>query len=151
MRRWMLASAVLLTACSGQLQPGPLGQAVDMREYLPDSLRAQTDVKPDSTFRAQIVVGPDSAHVEIEWATFRLTTGRYFASISARLTATAKLDSLRLGNVSELINMGSKTDPLESAKIQVLWFKHVLWRHRSGATNFGFDAAGRRTVSPAAP
>ena len=149
MRRRMLASAVLLIACSGELQPGPMGKPLDMREYLPDSLRSQAAVKPDTTFRAQIVVGPDSAQVEIEWAAFRLTSGRYLASVSARSLAPAKLDSLRLGAVSDLINVGSKTAPVESAKIEVRWFKHSLLRHRAGATIFGFDALGRRIIAPA--
>ena len=145
-RLLLLASVVFFVACTGELQPGPTGHPVDMRQYLPDSLTkaSQAGAKPDSSFRGSLKVGPDSAPVELEWATFRLTTGRYLASVSGRLLAPAKLDSIRLGAVSNLVNVGSKFDPIESATIEVYWFRHTLLWHRSGRASFGFDAAGNR-------
>jgi hypothetical protein len=145
----LASSAVVFAACSGELQPGPIGQPLEMRQYLPDSLRSEAAAKPDSTFRQTIPVGPDSARVEIEWATFRHATGRYVSSVSARLTKSTKLDSLRLGNVSALKNSGTKTDPIESGNVQVLWYMHRITGRQSGAMNFGFDAVGRRTIGPA--
>lgn len=149
MRRWVFAPFVLLVACSGELRPGPVGQPLELRQYLPDSLRAESAGTPDSTYHQEIPVGPDSARVEMTWSTFRHTTGRYVSSISARLTTPAKYDSLSLGTVSALKNAGTKTAPVESGNIQVFWFRHTLLWHKSGAMNFGFDAGGRRTIGPA--
>ena len=147
--RWLtVVSVVLLAACSGTLPPGPMGQPLDMREYLPDTARSGT---PDSTFRAQLKLGPDSTSVEMEWATFRHTTGRYVSTLSGRTLTPSRLDSVRIGNVSSLQNMGTKTEPIESGTVQLLWFKHTLLWHSSGAKNFGFDALGRRTIGRGTP
>jgi len=145
MRQWTIALAAALAACSSQTKPGTIGQSFDLRQYLPDTLRST--VQPaESTFRQEIPVGPNSAKVELTWTTFRHGSGRYLATISARLLEATPYDSLTLGAVSELANVGSKFEPTESAKIGVGWFKKTLFVHRSGLTPFEFDAQGRRTV-----
>ena len=148
MRRWMPVLVLLVTACSGQLSPGPVGQPLDLKQYLPDTLRAESAAIPDSTFSQEFTVGPDSARVELHWATFRHTTGRYVSSISGQLKSPVNYDSFRLANVSSLKAVGTKSEPVEAGTIQVLWFKHKLSLHSSGAINFGFDAAGSRTIGP---
>ena len=150
MHRVVLGIVVaLLTACTGQVAPGPIGRPLDMKQFLPDSLRPESAATPDSTFRQTIPVGPDSAQVEMVWKTFRHTTGRYVASISAELKGPAKFDSLLLANVSSLKNSGTKEAPVEAATVQVFWFRHTLLWHKAGAMNFGFDGAGGRTIGPA--
>ena len=150
MRRVSMAAVfALFAACTGQAPAGAIGQPIDLKPYLPDSLRAPSAATPDSTYRQLIPVGPDSAQVEMAWSTFKHTTGRYVSSISAELKAPAKYDSLLLANVSSLKNSGTKEAPVEAGNVQVLWFRHTLLWHRSGAMNFGFDAAGRRTIGPA--
>ncbi|HEX8946345.1 MAG TPA: hypothetical protein VF785_24620 [Gemmatimonadaceae bacterium] len=146
MRRLMIALGAALAACSSQMTPGRVGQTVDLRQYLPDTLRLS--VQPaDSTFRQEIPVGPNSAKVELTWTTFHHGSGRYLATISARLLEPTKYDSLNLGAVSALANVGSKFEPTESAQIGVAWFKKTLFVHQSGLTPFEFDAQGRRTAA----
>ena len=148
MRHLGIVFIAALAACSGQLKPGAIGETVDLRQYLPDTLQAAA-FSPETTFRQVIVVGPDSARVELAWTTFRHGPGRYLANVSARLLAPAPYDSLQLAQVSELENVGSKFEPSESAKIGVAWFKKTLLVHRAGLTPFVFDAQGRRTIWPA--
>ena len=149
MRGWILAFAVVVTACSGRREAGPIGRPLDMRQYLPDSLRSVVASGTDSTFRQEIPVGPDSARVEMTWTAFQHGSGRYLSTISARLVAPVQYDSLVLGNISELKNSGTKSEPFESAKAQVAWFKRGIFGRKAGVMNFGFDAAGRRTIGPA--
>lgn len=148
MRKGMIVLAAALAGCSSQMKPGAIGEALDMRQYLPDTLRTAA-FSPETTFRQVIVVGPDSARVELAWTTFRHGAGRYLANVSARLLAPVPYDSLALVPVSELENVGSKFEPSESAKIGVSWFKKTLLIHHAGETPFVFDAQGHRTIWPA--
>ena len=149
MRGWVLALAIVVTACSGRTEAGPIGRPLDMRQYLPDSLRSAVASGTDSTFRQEIRVGPDSARVEMSWTAFQHGSGRYLATVSARLVTPVQYDSLVLGNISDLKNSGTKSGPIESAKAQVAWFKRGIFGRKAGVMNFGFDAAGRRTIGPA--
>lgn len=151
MRNWMLALAAALAGCAGKTEAGPIGAPVQMGQYLPDSLRAGATGPTDSTFRQEIRIGPDSARVEMVWTTFRHTTGRYLASVSARLVAAARYDSLQLGDITSLRNSGTKEQPVEYANTQVRWFKRRLFGRKAGILNFGFDAHGSRTIGPAEP
>ena len=148
MRKMAIALVMGLAACSGELQPGPMGKEVDLRQYLPETLRSP-ETKPDTTYHYAIVVGPDSARVELAWAAFRNGQGRYLATVSARLVKPVHYDSISLAPVSELKNVGSKFEAIESAKLGVNWYKTRFFRHRSGMTPFRFDASGTRTVWPA--
>ena len=148
MRYSTIVLAAGLAACSGELKPGPVGHAVDMLQYLPDTLRTPS-IPPDTTFKQEIVVGPDSARVELTWTRFRRGPGLYLASISARLLQPVRYDSISLGEVSELQNTSTKFRPTESARIAVGWYKKRFLVHRSGVTPFRFDAGGRRIVWPA--
>jgi hypothetical protein len=74
MRKWTFVFAVALAACSGKMPPGPTGRPMELRKYLPDSLKT-APFPPDSSYRQEIVVGPDSARVELTWTTFRHGTG----------------------------------------------------------------------------
>jgi hypothetical protein len=148
MRKWILPFAIVLGACSGQLPPGPAGKPMELRQYLPDSLRTGP-VTPDSTFKHEIVVGPDSARVELTWTTFKHGTGLFLSNVSARLVQPVRYDSLTLYDVSELKNIGSKVQTIESAKVRVAWYKTRFFSHSSGVTPFDFGANGRRVVYPA--
>jgi hypothetical protein len=122
-----------------------------MRQYLPDSAKATTNSAADSTYRQEIRVGPDSARVEMEWTSFQHNSARLLSTISARLLAPVHYDSLRLGTISDLHNAGTKFNPIESANIQVIWFKRKPFGNSVGVVTFTFDAAGVRTVrAPAA-
>jgi hypothetical protein len=121
-----------------------------MRQYLPDSLKTTTNAAADSTYRQEMRVGPDSARVEMEWTAFQHGTSRLLARLSARLLAPVQYDSLKLGAISGLQNTGTKTNAVESANIQVAWFKRSPVGHKTGVMNFTFDAAGVRTVGPPA-
>jgi hypothetical protein len=146
----MLALATALVGCSGRTEAGAIGKELELRQYLPDSLRATTAAAADSTFRQEIPVGPDSARVELVWTTFQHGSGRFLAAVSARLVAPVQYDSLRFGNISKLRNTGTKSRPIESTNAQVVWFKRTTFGHKAGVMNFGFDAAGGRTIGPAA-
>jgi hypothetical protein len=148
MRRRMLVLTVALAACSGRTESGAIGPTLDLRQFLPDSLRSIAPAASDSTYRQQFAVGPDSARVEIVWKSFTRNSGRFLSAVSANLVAPAPYDSLRYGNISGLHNSGTKTSAIESAKLQVAWFKHTLLWHRAGVMNFTFDAAGSRTIGP---
>ena len=111
MRRGALVTILAVTACSGSTNAGPIGAALDLRQYLPDSLRASASGTVDSTFRQVIRVGPDSAQVEVTWSAFQNGPGRYLASLSARLLAAAPYDSLSVRDLDELKNAGSKFIP----------------------------------------
>jgi hypothetical protein len=151
--RTIAAATIILglaiTACSGKAAPGPLGSPVDLRRALPDSLRSET--APDSVYHQRIAVGPDSARVELSWTTFQHGSGRYLASVSGRLLAVAPYDSLTLGAVSDLRNVGSKFEHVESGKIQVRWFKSAFMRDTSGTIGFTFDGLGRGGVDGTLP
>jgi len=149
MRRWTLALTVAVAACSGRTEAGAIGQTLDLRQYLPDSLRSIAPSASDSTYRQQFAVGPDSARVEIMWKAFARNSGRYLSAVSAKLLAPAQYDSVRYGNISGLRNSGTKTSPIESASLQVAWFKHTMLWHQAGVMNFSFDGAGSRTIGPA--
>ena len=151
MRRRMLALAVALAACSGRTEAGAIGQTLELRQYLPDSLRSTSPTSAgDSTFRQQIPVGPDSARVEMVWTTFQHDSSRLLSSVSARLISPVGYDSLTLGNISELRNDGTKTRAVESANAEIGWFKHGGFRHKAGVMNFRFNAMGRRIIGPSA-
>jgi hypothetical protein len=135
-----------LLACSGRTEAGPIGQPIDLRRFLPDSLRAATG--PDSNFRQEVPIGPESAPVEIVWTTFPRDSGRYLATVAAQLRAPAPYDSITIGNVSSLRNVGTKFVPIEGGKVRVSWFGHRLFNRLQGSTTFGFDAAGRHTIEP---
>ncbi|MFL5619062.1 MAG: hypothetical protein ACJ79A_11815 [Gemmatimonadaceae bacterium] len=96
-------------------------------------------------------LGPDSAPVEMTWTTFRRGSGRYLGALTAQLLAPARYDSITVGDVSSLRNVGTKFVPTEGAKVQVSWFGRRLLRHVQGSTTFGFDAAGKHTIEPSAP
>lgn len=150
MRKWMVALTAAFVGCSsGRTEAGAIGQALDLRQYLPDTLRATTAPAADSTFKQEIPVGPDSARVEMVWTTYQHGSGRFLSTISARLIAPVQYDSLRLGNLSNLKNSGTKFRPVESTSAQVLWFKRTMFGRKSGVMNFGFDAAGVRMIGPA--
>ncbi len=146
MRPWMIVLPFVVSACAGTTPAGPIGQPMELRQYLPDSLRASTASGGDSTFHRQIRVGPDSALVELTWTAFQHGTGRYLGTIAGRLLANARYDSLTLRDVTELKNSGSRWVPVESAKIRVAWFKKRLFGRKSGATTFWFTAAGMNVV-----
>jgi len=135
-----------LLACTARTDAGPIGQALDLRQYLPDSLR--TNAGDDSTFRKQMRLGSDSAPVEMTWTTFRHGSGQYLGTVTARLVAAARYDSLTVGEVSSLRNVGTKFVPTEGAKVRVSWFGRRFFRPVHGSTTFGFDAAGRHTIEP---
>ena len=147
MRKWSLAFAVVLAACSGELAPGPAGKPIELRQYLPDSLRTGP-AEPDSTYKHEIVVGPDSARVELTWNTFRHGTGLFLSNVSARLVQPVHYDSVTLYDVSDLKNIGSKVATIESAKVRIAWYKTRFFSHKSGATPFDFGANGKRVVYP---
>lgn len=153
MRPFAIALAASLMAglagCSGELQPNAIGKELDVRQYLPDTLRSPA-TPVDSTFHQEMPVGPDSARVEMTWTSFPRGPGRFLAGVSARLVSPVHYDSLSVGNISDLKNSGSKEKPVAAAKVQVAWFKHTLVFHRSGVMNFSFDAAGSRSIGPAA-
>jgi hypothetical protein len=151
MRKWMVALAAALVGCSGRTEAGAIGQALELRQYLPDSLRATTAPAADSTFKQEIPVGPDSARVEMVWTAYQHGSGRFLSTVSARLVAPAPYDSLRFGNISNLRNSGTKSGPIESTSGQVVWFKRTIFGRKAGVMHFGFDAAGGRTIGPAAP
>jgi len=145
MRSLMLSLALGLMACSGSKSPGPIGRPLDLRQYLPDSLK--TGVVPDSAFRHQLRVGPDSALVEVTWTPLRNGPSRLLGEVSARLVEPVKYDSLTIGDIANLKNVGTKTDPVESASMKIRWFKTWLTRPRTGVADFEFDAKGRRMTT----
>lgn len=138
-----------LLACSGRTEAGPIGQPIDLRRFLPDSLRAGTG--HDSTFRQEVPIGPEGAPVEMVWTTFQRDSGRYLATVSAQLRAPAPYDSIRVGNVSSLRNVGSKFVPIEGGRVRVSWFGRRFFRRVQGSTTFGFDASGRNAIEPDVP
>jgi hypothetical protein len=144
-----MALGLAITACTGSASPGPIGTPVDVRRFLPDSLRSET--APGSVYHQRITVGPDSVPVELSWTTFQHGPGRYLATVSGRLPAAAPYDSITLGAISDLQNVGSKFEEIESSRIQVRWFKSAFMRHSSGAAGFTFDALGRGRVDHPQP
>jgi hypothetical protein len=150
MPKLVVALAAALVGCSGRTEAGGIGRTLELRQYLPDSLRATTAPAADSTFKQEIPVGPDSARVEMVWTTYQHGSGRFLSTVSARLVAPAPYDSLRFGNISSLRNSGTKSGPIESTSAQVVWFKRTILGRKAGVMNFGFDAAGRRMIGPAA-
>ena len=138
-----------LLACSGRTEAGPIGQPLDLRQYLPDSLRTSTGT--DSTYRKQLKVGPDSAPVEMTWTTFRRDSGHYLGTVAAQLLARAPYDSITVGGVSSVRNVGTKFVPTEGAKVRVSWFGSRFFRPIRGSTTFGFDGVGRHTIEPDLP
>ena len=145
MRSLTLSLAFALVACSRSKAPGPIGQPLDLRQYLPDSLKA--GVVPDSAFRHHLRVGPDSALVEVTWTSLRNGPSRLLGEVRARLVEPVKYDSLTIGGIGDLKNVGTKTDPVESATMKITWFKTWFTRRRTGAADFEFDARGRRMVT----
>ena len=149
MRRWTGLLLVALCGCSSQMRPGPIGKQLDLRLYLPDSLRQITANASDSAFHVQIPVGPDKAPVELSWTAATHTGGRYLTTLDARLVNAAPYDSLTISDLSDLQNLGSRSMPVESATLHILWFKRTWHGRQHGATSFGFDANGRRTIEAA--
>jgi hypothetical protein len=144
----VIPGLLVLAACSKSVPAGPMGEPIELRQYLPESLRLRATEAADSSFRQLVAVGPDSAAVEVVWSSFAHDSGRYLATISARLVRPAPYDSLRLGAVVNLTNVGSRWKPIESGTTQILWYKGRSIFHRRGVIDFGFDAAGRRTLGP---
>ena len=151
MRSWTLVLATVLAACTGQTKAGPIGQPLELRQYLPDSLRSPTATIADSIFRQEIRVGPDTARVELTWTAFQHGPGRYLSEVSARLVAPVSYSGLTLGNVSQLRNSGTKFQSVESATVQVGWSKRSLFGRKTGAMAFSVDAGGGRTIGLPVP
>jgi len=125
---------------------GPIGPPVDLRKFLPDSLRASTAPGSDTTFHQQMRVGPDSAPVELTWTAYQHGSGHYLATISGRLLADAQYDSLALQDVSDLENRGSKSVVDEAARIRVAWWKKSGVGTTTGMKSFWFTASGKSLV-----
>lgn len=145
MRRWTLSLALALMACSGTKNPGPVGQ-LDLREYLPPEFK--TGGVPDTAYHVRFKLGPDSALIDVSWTPLQNGKARLLGDIKAELVEPVKYDSLRIGEIGNLINIGTKDEPVESATMKIRWFKTWLTRPRAGVTNFQFDAKGRRAVTP---
>jgi len=145
MRSLTLLLALAVIACSGKKSPGPISKPIDLRQYLPDSLKA--GLVPDSAFRHQLRVGPDSALVEVTWTLLRNGPSRLLGEVSARLVEPVKYDSITIGDIGNLKNVGTKTEPVESADMKIRWFKTWFTRRRTGAADFEFDAKGRRMIT----
>jgi len=145
MRSWTTAFVVALSACSGTRAAGPIGSTLDLRGYLPDSIRAAVTKAGDSTFHHQIRVGPDSAPVEMTWTVATTGRGRYLTSLSAKLLQPVGYDSLVMGDAYDLKNVGSRWAEVEAAQVRVAWYKRVLFR-RAGIHSFVFDASGQARI-----
>ena len=141
MRKYLGMLCVAAAAC-GKTEPGPIG-SVELRHYLPEQLRTSNPGTHDSTYRATIRVGPDSAPVEMAWTVFQHDSGRFLGSIAARLEKRVPYDSLVLGGVSRLDNRGTKWAALESGNIDIVWYKKRLLWTRGGKTTFLFTAGGK--------
>jgi hypothetical protein len=150
MHRLTLTFIAMLAGCN-RMDPGPIGKPLDLRQYLPDSLRSASARGDDSTFRHQIVLGPGNARIEMTWMSFRHGAGRYLSTVSARLGARASYDSITIGEPSELRNVGSKFRPIESATVRIGWFRRTVLGQRAGVTNFQFGADGRRFITSNKP
>lgn len=146
MRPHTALAFLALAACSGRTEPGPIGAPLELRQYLPDSLRTATSTTVDSTYRRLIRVGPDSARVELSWTAYEHGSGRFLGTIAGRLLDRAPYDSLALRDLSNLKNEGSKLVQVEGARMRVAWFKKGIFGHRTGAVNFWFNAGGRSIV-----
>jgi hypothetical protein len=147
MRRWTFSLAVAVMACSGTKKPGPLGQPIDLRDYLPPELKTG-GVSVDTAYHQRLKVGPDSALIEVTWTPLQNGKARLLGEVKAELLEPVKYDSLRIGEIGNLINIGSKMEPVESAALKVRWFKTWFTRPRAGYTDFQFDAKGRRMITP---
>jgi hypothetical protein len=145
MRISALSLIAMLAGCS-RMDSGPIGPPLNLRQYLPDSLRSATVPAGDSTFRQQILLGPGNARVEVTWTAFRHGDGRYLSTVSASLIARASYDSITLGALSDLRNVGSKFQPIESATVKIGWFRKALLGQRAAVTDFQFGADGRHFV-----
>jgi len=143
MRKPALAGLAFLAACYGSTPAGPIGQELDLRAYLPDSLRSLASTQADTTFRRQIKVGPDSVPVEISWTSFHHGPGRFLGVVNGKLLRPARYDSLRFGNPSNLGNDGTKDTINATATVQVDWFRRVLLFNRHGSASFRFNARGQ--------
>ena len=145
MRSLLVSLAFALTACSGTRSPGPLGQPLDLKEYLPEALKTGV---PDTAFHHRLKVGPDSALIEVTWTPFVNGRNRLLGEVRAQLLEPVKYDSITIGEIGSLQNFGTKSEAVESAGMKIRWFK-TWWRRRSsGFTDFEFDAKGRRMVTP---
>lgn len=151
MRLLPLMMAVAVAACSGTTKAGPIGQPINLRSYLPDSLQTKEPGGTDSSFRQKMIAGPDSAQVELSWTSYRHGSGQYLADVRGQLLADVRYDSLRLVDVSDLENRGSKAAADESARIRVRWWKRGLTGMKTGAMNFQFTATGHSLVGPPEP
>lgn len=145
MRVLAVACLLAVTACSRRLEPGPLSREIDLRQYLPDSLRSVT-TPTDSTFEKDVQVGPDGAHVRFTWNRFQRGSGRYLGTVGVRLLDSVRYDSVGVGPPSDLKNSGTKQQIVASATLSLAWSKRVFLWHKSGTTRFEFDAAGRTRV-----
>ena len=144
MRRILPCLALL--ACGGSEQLRPIGENIDLRHFLPDSLQFITPAAGDTVFHRRLTVGPDSARVEVRWQSAQHGGGRYLTALSALVVGASPYDSLTVGDVADLVNVGSKTKPIESAKVRIGWFKSG---GRAGRVDFTFDATGKHLVGPA--
>jgi len=149
--RPMLVLLMATIACSGKTDAGPIGAPIDMRPFLPESLRTVTAGLPDSAFTHVVKLGSDSAQVEATWKSVRHGPGRYLTEVHARLLSAAPYDSLSIGPVAELHNVGTKSEPVEAGTVRLNWFKESAADQKRGSINLEFDAVGRRLVRPAQP
>ena len=146
MRRSLVTVALtaIVAGCSGgQTQPGAIGQPLDLRQYLPDTLRGLMSNPLDTSFTRQIKVGPDSAPVEITWTAFTHGPSRYLGTVSSKLLRAVPYDSLRFGNPTNLSNDGTKDSINATATVRIDWFKRVPFSKQSGSASFKFNARGQ--------
>jgi hypothetical protein len=143
MRRSFVLALLALAACSREKPPGEIGGTLDLRAFLPDTLRQIASTQPDTSFTRVVRVGPDSAPVEVTWSAFGHGHGRFLGTSSARLTKPVRYDSLRFGNPTNLKNVGTKDSVNAFATLEVGWYKTTLFIRRHGAMTFGITARGR--------
>ena len=142
MRSRVFVGLVFVAACHGRTPAGQIGEPLDLRAFLPDTLKQLVSSESDTSFSRRIKVGPDSVPVQITWTSFRHGPGRYLGTVSGKLMEPAPYDSMRVGSPSNLANDGTKDTVNATATIQVDWFKRFLMLNRRGTVAFRFNARG---------
>ena len=121
------------TGCGGEVKPGPIGELIDLRAFLPDSLRTTSSSgRLVTPHHDTVMVGPDSVSVEIEWRSFEAGGGKYLLSAGARLLAPVKYDSMAFEKSGDPNNAGTHAVPIEAASFLVHWFKRDPGSARRG-------------------
>lgn len=134
---------VFISGCGGRETPqGPLGAEIDMSSSLPAGIRAP-DEKNLRNHQKDFSPGDSKARVRIAWQSFEQRGGQYIHSVKFEVVEAADGVEIRAGMFGEPVIRGSNAHAVQSAGIEIAWYRKSLLSGKGGQVRMEISADGR--------